>query len=249
MDTVTGVKVCGLTRDEDVRLAVELGAWALGFVLTESPRQVSAARTADADRPGADSRRSSACAAERSRATAAAEAPLTVVVITTESPEWIAGVLAETGADAVQLSAGADGPAVADVLEAAVRRGRRPLVIAAADTPDARAADHILLDARDSGAYGGTGATLDWKALAADPSTPARGLILAGGLRAANVGRAVALLRPAVVDVSSGVESAPGRKDHARLRDFFAAVEQADRERTADGAAPAAGTTTRRTTG
>ena len=237
MDTVTGVKVCGLTRAADVRLAVELGAWALGFVLTESPRQVSAARTAEL------------IARARAATGAPPEAPHTVVVITTESPEWIAGALAETGADAVQLSAGADGPAVADVLEASAGRGRRPLVIAAADTPDAHDADLILLDARDSGAYGGTGATLDWRTLAADPSTPARDLVLAGGLRAANVGRAVALLRPAVVDVSSGVESVPGQKDHGRLRDFFAAVEQADRERTADPAAPLAETSTRRITG
>lgn len=246
MDTVTRVKVCGLTRAEDVRLAAELGAWALGFVLTESPRQVSTARTAQlvaVARAAAEAPPAGGVHEEHPGA-----APHMVVVVGTESPEWIAGALVESGADAVQLSAGADGPAVADVREAAAGLGRRPLVIAAADTPDARAADHILLDARDSGAYGGTGTTLDWEALAADPSTPTRDLVLAGGLRVANVGRAVSLLHPAVVDVSSGVESEPGRKDHRRLRDFFAAVERAERERTADGVAPPARATLRRTT-
>jgi phosphoribosylanthranilate isomerase len=244
---VTGVKVCGLTRAEDVRLAVELGAWALGFVLARSPRQVMAARAAELV--------ALARAASGAPPTGgvhqdpSAAAPHTVLVVTKESPAWIAEALAATDADAVQLSAGADGPAVADVRTAAAGQGKRPLVIAAADTPDARLADYLLLDARGSGAYGGTGATLDWETLATDPRTPARDLILAGGLRAANVGRAVSLLHPAVVDVSSGVESEPGRKDHALLRDFFAAVEQADRGRSADGAAPAAGATTRRTTG
>jgi phosphoribosylanthranilate isomerase len=248
MDAVTRVKVCGLTRAEDVRLVLELGAWALGLVLTVSPRQVSAARAA----------KLVAVAREAAGPTQAGDAderrhaaglPHAVAVVATESPEWIADALAETGADAVQLSAGADGPAVAATREAAARLGLRPLVIAAADTTDSSGADYMLLDARSSGAYGGTGKALDWEALAANPSTPARDLVLAGGLRPANVGRAVALVHPAAVDVSSGVESEPGRKDHALVREFFAAVEQADRGWAADGAPPAAGATTRRTTG
>jgi phosphoribosylanthranilate isomerase len=244
---MTRVKVCGLTRAEDVRPAVELGAWALGFVLTESPRLVTSARAAElvaVARAAAGAAPSDGVHAEPT-----APAPHTVLVVAREAPEWIAEALAVTEADAVQLSAGADGATVTAVLEAAARHARRPLVIAAADTPDARVADHILLDARGSGAYGGTGATLDWKTLATDPSTPARDLVLAGGLQAANVGQAIALLRPSVVDVSSGVESEPGRKDHQLLRGFFAAVEQADRVRTAYREAPAAGSTTRRITG
>jgi phosphoribosylanthranilate isomerase len=222
MAGVTLVKVCGLTRAEDARLAVELGAWALGFVLTESPRRVEAARAAELiaaatqredDRPGGEPPELT---------------PHTVAVVTTEPADWIARALAESGADTVQLSAGADGPTVAQVREAAARLRRRPLVIAAADTPDAALADFVLLDARTAGAYGGTGETLGWEALAADPATPAGDVVLAGGLRADNVGAAIAALRPAAVDLSSGVESAPGVKDHQRLRDFFAAVVQAD---------------------
>jgi len=216
---VTRVKVCGLTRDDDVRLAVELGAWALGFVLTESPRRVAAPRAAEL-----------VTAAREGGGGPGARAPHTVAVVTTESPAWIADALAESGADGVQLSAGADGPSVADVRAAAHSLRLRPLVIAATDTQDARLADLVLLDARTAGAYGGTGETLDWEALAADRETPSAGLVLAGGLRPANVAEAIRALHPGTVDVSSGVEAAPGRKDHAALRDFFAAVVHADRE-------------------
>jgi len=249
VDAVTGVKVCGLTRADDVRLAAELGAWAVGFVLAESPRQVSGALAAELVAAARAAGDDAAPAEHGDVGIPGAGVPHAVAVVTTESPEWIAGALAASGADAVQLSAGADGPSVAEVREAAARLRRRPLVIAAADTPGAAGADFILLDARRPGVYGGTGEALDWEALAADPATPARDLVLAGGLHAGNVGPAIAVLHPSAVDVSSGVESAPGHKDHTRLRDFFRAVEQADRERPAAGAAPTAGTSTRRTTG
>jgi phosphoribosylanthranilate isomerase len=188
---MTHVKICGLTREQDVRLAVECGAWACGFVLTASPRRLmpeQAARLVDA-----------------------AGDTTTVGVVTTESPEWIAAALAVAGLTAVQLSAGADGPTVAD-------------------TPDARDADLVLLDVRAPGVYGGSGATLDWRALAADRPLRAGGLVLAGGLTCANVAEAIAALRPLAVDVSSGVEQAgaPGPKNAAQLKAFFAAVRQAD---------------------
>jgi phosphoribosylanthranilate isomerase len=219
---VTLVKVCGLTRAEDARLAAELGAWALGFVLTESPRRVGTAEAGELI-AAATSRDADGSGAQRG-----GRVPHAVAVVTTEPAGWIAEALAESGADAVQLSAGADGPTVGQVREAAARLRRRPLVIAAADTPDAALADFVLLDARTSGAYGGTGETLDWEALAAGPAAPEGDVVLAGGLRPDNVGAAIAALHPAAVDLSSGVESAPGVKDHHRLRDFFAAVVQAD---------------------
>jgi phosphoribosylanthranilate isomerase len=87
-------------------------------------------------------------------------------------------------------------------------------------------ADAVLLDPRVAGALGGTGTTLDWDALA-DAVAAVRGsvpLVLAGGLTPENVARAAATLAPAVVDVSSGVESAPGVKDPARMTAFVAAV-------------------------
>lgn len=229
---MTKVKVCGLTRAADVRLAASLGAWACGFVMSESTRRVSP---------------------ERARRLAqAAAGTLTVGVVTTESAERVAVAVAAAGCDAVQLSAGADGPSVAAVRAAAARRGLRPLLIAAADTPDAADADLVLLDTRSPGRYGGTGRTLDWAALArggdssraasafAAPSTgvaadPGR-LVLAGGLTATNVAEAISTLRPFAVDVSSGVEASPGRKDEHLLTRFFAAVVAADTARSAASA-------------
>ena len=144
---------------------------------------------------------------------------------------------------AVQLSAGADGPTVAATRAAALSRGLRPLVIAAADTPDAADADLVLLDARAPGVYGGGGATLDWRALAADERLPTAGLVLAGGLTVGNVAEAIALVRPLAVDTSSGVElaGAPGHKDDGLLRAFLCAVRHtknagATVARTGDGA-------------
>ncbi|HEX5643841.1 MAG TPA: phosphoribosylanthranilate isomerase [Thermoleophilia bacterium] len=239
MAGVTRVKVCGLTRAEDVRAAADLGAWALGFVLTESPRRVDVARAGQLTKVARDAGASAARTPARD-ASSAHVPPLTVGVVTTESPAWIAAALEASRLDAVQLSAGADGPAVAEVL-AAARREPRPLVIAAADTPDASLADFTLLDARAPGAYGGTGLTLDWRALDDELGTPRERLVLAGGLTPANAADAVRALRPAAVDVSSGVESVPGVKDAELLHAFFAAVEHADK----DAAEPA--TATRRT--
>ena len=167
---------------------------------------------------------------------------LAVGVVTTEPPEWIAAALATAGLTAVQLSAGADGPTVAATRAAALSRGLRPLVIAAADTPDAADADLVLVDARAPGVYGGSGATLDWRALAADERLPTAGLVLAGGLTVGNVAEAIALVRPLAVDTSSGVElaGAPGHKDDGLLRAFLCAVREADGgatvARTGDGA-------------
>jgi len=208
---MTHVKVCGLTREVDVRLAVALGAWACGFVLCASPRRGAPARAA--------------------RLARLAGPALTVAVVTTESAAWIAAALADSALAAVQLSAGADGPTVAEVRAATGSRGLRPQILAAADTPDADDADFALFDARSPGVYGGSGMTLDWPTLAADlaldaDDTVSRRLVLAGGLVPDNVGEAITALSPYAVDVSSGVEfaDAPGRKDPDLLERFFAAV-------------------------
>jgi phosphoribosylanthranilate isomerase len=85
-----------------------------------------------------------------------------------------------------------------------------------------------LLDAYDPDRLGGTGKTFDWNA--AREAKQYGPIILAGGLTPENVARAVRQVRPFAVDVASGVESAPGIKDPAKLRAFFAAVAEADRE-------------------
>ena len=204
---MTRIKICGLTTGKDVKLAAGYHAWACGFVLTDSSRRVSVARGAELTPLCGDS--------------------LAVAVVATEEPAWIAGAVAEGGFGAVQLSAGADGPSVAAVRAAALSRGLRPLVIAAADTEDVDKADLVLFDARTAKAYGGTGRRLDWTALAA-AKPPRERLVLAGGLLPSNVNGAIKLVRPFAVDVSSGIERTPGIKDPALMREFFGVVADAD---------------------
>jgi phosphoribosylanthranilate isomerase len=204
---MTRLKICGLTTAKDVKLAAGYRAWACGFVLSQSPRSVSVAQAAELTPLCGD------C--------------LAVAVVTTETPAWIAGALAAGGFGAVQLSAGSAGPSVAAVRAAALSRGLRPLVIAAAGTEDADAADLVLLDARTPEACGGTGRRLDWKALAA-AKLPRERLILAGGLLPSNVDGAIKLARPFAVDVLSGIERAPGIKDPRLMRAFFGVVAGAD---------------------
>ncbi len=204
---MTRIKICGLTNERDVKLVTQYGAWACGFVITASPRHVDVARAAELTPLSGDA--------------------LAVAVVTTESAAWIAEALAGGGFNAVQLSAGGEGSSVAEVRAAAARRGLRPFIIAAADTPDSDSAELVLLDARTSDAYGGTGSTLDWRALAA-ADLPRDRMVLAGGLRPSNVDGAIKLVRPFAVDVAGGVERAPGVKDAKLLRAFFGVVAGAN---------------------
>jgi phosphoribosylanthranilate isomerase len=133
---------------------------------------------------------------------------------------------------AVQLHGGVDGEALARIRAAFT--GEIWAVLRLADgalPPNAEAlfdcADAVVLDAHVEGRLGGTGVALPWRELV-DRLRPMRArrarLVLAGGLRPENVRQAIELLRPDVVDVSSGVETAPGIKDHARMRAFRDAV-------------------------
>jgi len=213
---VTLVKICGLTRAQDVDSAIAMGAWAIGFVITESPRQAApslVAKLAARVPPGV----------------------LSVAVFTVEKPFEMAKIVSRTGVRAVQLSAGAFGPNVAAVRAAFSTAGvPRVALIAARDTRGAEKADFVLLDSRvvrrDSPVFGGTGQPLDWQGLAASRNhlpRPER-LVLAGGLNPTNARMAIRALRPLAVDLSSGIEKSPGVKDAEKMRRLFAAVRSAD---------------------
>jgi phosphoribosylanthranilate isomerase len=200
---VPRVKVCGVTVPEEAAACAAAGAWAVGVVLAASPRRVSLARAAEV----------------------LAALPPTVVrvgVFVEPDPEELAMAAAALALDYVQLHG--------DVDVRAARAAAGALVIQgfSLDGPDAveraRAsdADLVLVDAAVPGRHGGTGVLADWSALEGAPLD--RPFALAGGLTAANVGEGVARLRPQVVDVSSGVESAPGRKDAALVLAFVAAA-------------------------
>jgi phosphoribosylanthranilate isomerase len=204
------VKICGLTRPHDADVAVAGGAWALGLNFSEhSPRRIDIDTAAEI------------ATAHRRRAEVAGvfvNAPLDEVLAT----------LASVPLTMLQLH-GDEGPAYC--AEAARRSGLKVIkVMRAKDAHAVKAlsaykTDFHLLDAHVRGAYGGTGERFDWELAAAHPGRPP--LVLAGGLTPENVGEAVAVVHPFAVDVSSGVEAAPGVKDSDRVRRFFEAVQQA----------------------
>ncbi|MER6579579.1 MULTISPECIES: phosphoribosylanthranilate isomerase [unclassified Nonomuraea] len=191
------VKICGLSEPEHVEAAVEAGADAIGFVLTRSPRRVTPERAAEL----------------------AAPIPahvLTVGVFRGETPEEVRAAALASGVRAVQLHGHhphADFTALKDL--------GRPLVRAVDAAADLRCGaydeDLLIVDAPRPG----SGEPWDWAAVRGRPSGR---WMLAGGLDPANVAEAVEAAGPWGVDVSSGVETAPGVKDSALIRAFLRAA-------------------------
>ena len=212
MTTRTRVKICGITRPEDARLAVALGADALGFVFVRaSARHV----TLDAARRIAD----------------ALPPFVTRVGLFLDAPADEVHAALEALPDLVPQFHGRERAGWCDAL------GRGYLkAIGVADGLPSRSeldafarAEGFLLDSNAPGELGGTGHAFDWDALDTRAGTiGGRPLILAGGLHAGNVGKAVREVRPYALDVSSGVEAAKGIKDEGALRAFMAAVREAD---------------------
>jgi phosphoribosylanthranilate isomerase len=201
---MTRLKVCGITRPEDAELAVEVGAWAIGFILWQgSKRYVEPAVAAGIAR------------SVRRRTEL-------VGVFVNPTLDEVAHAADLMGLTHVQLH-GDEGPSFCTA--AAQRTGCRVIkalrIRSRADIADAKRfhTDLHLLDSP------GNGRTWDW-ALAAERRSKVP-LILAGGLTPANVGEAIAQAYPWAVDVASGVESEPGIKDPAKVRAFAAAVAEA----------------------
>ncbi|MDL4863630.1 phosphoribosylanthranilate isomerase [Halomonas elongata] len=202
----TRVKFCGLTRPEDVDAAVALGADALGFVLWPGSK-----RAIELDR----------------LAELAARVPAFVTrvgLFVDPEPEWVAraaehlDLLQFHGDESPSRCAASGRPWI----KALRMRDDLDLEVAARDYEGARA---LLLDAYRPGMPGGTGETFDWSRI---PATLAKPVILAGGLTPANVAEAIATVAPFAVDVSGGIEAAPGRKDVAAMTAFLDAVRLAD---------------------
>jgi phosphoribosylanthranilate isomerase len=204
-----------MTRAEDAREAARLGAAYVGVIFAGGPRQLTIQRAADVLGGLPKSIRR-------------------VGVFANDADEAIADAAGQLGLHVVQLHGDCD----AHKVERLRRRFRGEvwavLRLSAAKLPLNAAelfgtADGVLLDAKVPGKLGGTGVTLPWRALVEQLARIREGtkgkLVLAGGLRAENVSEAIQLLRPGVVDVSSGVETAPGIKDHARMRAFRDAVD------------------------
>lgn len=201
---MTVVKICGIMRAEDALAAETCGADAVGFVFyPESPRYIEPAKAAKIS---------------------AGLGPFVtrVGVFVNESPKRIRAIAADAGLDAIQLH-GDEPPSYAAGLPGLrIIRAFRAGPGFDPETPSNWPADAYLLDACEPGAYGGTGRKGDWDVARA--CAERYRVILAGGLTPDNVGAAVCAVRPWGVDVSSGVESSPGVKDHDAVRAFFAAV-------------------------
>lgn len=215
------VKICGTTCEEDARRAIESGADAVGFVFAESPRQVRAEQVAAMGLGSVWVQR--------------------VGVFAGQGVDEIVRVVAMAGLTGVQLHGGEadldrlfaevhDGlggiPVVPVVHWDVAREDAGTEVAGMLERLRAAGARRVLLDVKSGDRLGGTGVSFDW-ARAADEIAEARGeleLVLAGGLTAESVGEAVRALEPWGVDVVSGVEREPGRKDPLRVLAFVRAA-------------------------
>lgn len=201
-------------------MARMLGAAYVGMIFTRSPRQLQAAeaRTLVAGTP---------------------IPPLRVGVFGSESVDWIVGVAREAELGVIQLHADPTPDHVRQIRAMFEGEVWAAVRVESGELPGGleslfEAADAVLLDARPgsagNAALGGTGTRFDWAAVAgavrrARGAVAGARLVLAGGLHSGNVAEAVRLLSPDVVDVSSGVERAPGIKDHDRMREFTMALQ------------------------
>jgi phosphoribosylanthranilate isomerase len=199
------VKICGTTSEEDALLAVAMGADALGFIFAPSTRQIAPGIARDIVR----------------------RLPpeiITIGVFRDQGRDRVVEIVNTTGLKGAQLS-GRESPEDAQWI-----RRRVPMVIkafAAGDSSIASAksygADVVMLDAPSPG----SGQVFDWKLAEGVPNGVR--FLLAGGLNAENVGEAIARVRPWGVDVATGVEASPGRKDPRKLRAFIAAARAAEK--------------------
>jgi phosphoribosylanthranilate isomerase len=203
----TRVKICGITREVDLESAVTAGADALGFVFyPPSPRYVQTRRAAELVR-------------------AVPPFVTRVGLFANPEPAFVTEVLAQVSIDLIQFQ-GDESPDFCEqfgrpYLKVARMRSGLDLVEFARAFAGARG---LLLDTYVEG-FGGAGQVFDWSLVPKELPLP---ILLAGGLTGENVGNAIRQLRPAAVDVSSGVEAAKGIKDAAKIAAFIAAVKNAD---------------------
>jgi phosphoribosylanthranilate isomerase len=212
---VTAAKICGLTRAGEADHAIASGASYIGAILAGGPRRldvVDAARVLGARRAGV----------------------LRVAVFGHDTSSDIAAIARELDVDVAQLHGD---PSVEDIRVVQERAGCivwpvvrvEGTVMPPEAMPLAAASGWLVLDAKVAGQLGGTGARLEWAGLAMAvralrTAVPGMRLVLAGGLRPANVKEAISLLDPDVVDVSSGVERSPGVKDPVLVTQFVTAA-------------------------
>jgi len=206
------VKICGLTRVEDVQAAVAAGADAIGFVFTASPRRITAQKAVELSRY-------------------IPEGILRIGLFLDQQRAEIDAVLSAVPLDVLQFH-GRESRQQCSVfgvpfLKAVAMQDEHSARQAELDYPNAVG---LVLDSHTAGKAGGSGKVFDWDLL----SPLSHDLWLAGGLNADNVARAVDTVKPYAVDVSSGVESSPGIKDAAMIEAFIKAVRRQDESESDD---------------
>jgi phosphoribosylanthranilate isomerase len=206
--TRTRIKFCGITRAEDARVAAELGVDAIGLVFTRNSQRfvgVSQARVIRRALP---------------------PFVTTVALFMDDEPTWIEEVIAMVQPDILQFhgneAAGFTASFARPYFKAVPMGSVGNVVAYASQHPQAAG---FLLDSHAGGAAGGSGEIFDWTRVPRDMGRP---VMLAGGLDADNVAYAIAAARPYAVDVSSGIESAPGIKNTGKMHRFIEAVQAAD---------------------
>jgi phosphoribosylanthranilate isomerase len=211
------VKICGTTNLEDAQLAVDAGADAVGFVFGPSRRQVTAEQVRPITPHLPDK-------IEK------------IGVFVNETPERIAEIVRIAGLTGVQLQGDEPPEEVAELRNLNLLRVVKTVWASAGiGTLAQRIAAHrpnvdsILLDSGSVAVRGGTGTKFDWIEVAAQLRRVQNGtrIIVAGGLNTSNVATAIATLRPWGVDVATGVEREPGKKDSEKVRAFIAAARRA----------------------
>ena len=198
------VKICGITNIEDARCALEAGASAVGFIFyEESARAIS---------PDSAANIADVLPSQMKK----------VGVFVNHHREFIEKTFSQVPLDLIQLHGGetaefCSGFSVPVIKVLRVKHGASMSLLNGYDV------HALLLDTWKNGQYGGTGKTFDWSLL--KDRTEARPIILSGGLKPENVLTAVETVRPAAIDVNSGVEVRPGIKDHDKIRSLFREIE------------------------
>jgi len=217
---MTWVKICGTTSLKDAQLSVSSGADALGFIFAPSPRQVEVAVAAEI-------------------VAALPNGVEKIGVFVDESPVRVAEVAAQVGLTGVQLHGNEPAELLPEFRQAVGNRrlikalAARELISASEDKVSShlRSRDNIdavLLDSGSAAKPGGTGVPFDWEqtVLLSEAIQTVVPVIISGGLNSHNVSEALLLFHPWGVDVVSGVEREPGKKDEAKLREFVTAVRR-----------------------
>lgn len=206
----TRIKICGLTRAEDVAAAIAAGADACGFIFAPSPRRVTIGQAAEL--------------------TALVPPPVARVGVFVDADEsFVTEAVARCGLTAVQF-AGSESPercaATPEPVIKVLKVG--PGFDWSEAEPYRGSASALLLDTLVPGMAGGTSKAFDWRAIGPDPAWAL--VFVAGGLSPDNIGDCIVSRTPYAVDVSSGVETAPGIKDAEKIEAFCADVRRADEE-------------------